>query len=523
MKSKFLIGLFICLFQPFDGLSNNLVINVLDVGAVADTTIVSTEYFQKALDSCYLNGGGKVVVPVGAYCIGTIVLKANTTIQIDSGAIIYASRSINDYRSPLSDATKPVLIYANGAFNINITGRGEINGRARRQYLDLKKVDRYIVEVTENAKSAGVEMKQYYKLKPHVGLLNLVNCKNVRLTNITVRESCFWSVHFVGCTQVIIDSLNVYSSLEKGVNADGIDINNCRNVVIKNCEVFTGDDAIVIKSRYKKESRNILVENCRLKSSSTALKIGTETKGDFSNIRFQNCTIEDANRGLSIVVLDGGRVDSILFKNIVMSCSRRHFNWWGNADPIWLNVSKRYESSLIGSIKNVWFEDIYAQAMGSSKVEGDTSGVVSNVHFENIQIEIRAENYLDKRCDDALVFKNVSKSTLMNILIKWEDANQEPKWKSAFTLSNVTELYAEDISVRQGLVRTLNPAIQINNSRDVEFKNLEFQKGTLVGIQVEGEHTEKIRIEKVSKPGSIKELIRCTSADRQNEIVTIHD
>ena len=67
----------------------------------------------------------------------------------------------------------PVLIYAKDAKNISIEGKGTIHGRARRTYEDLKQVDGFIADITENARQSGVEMKMYYKVKPYTCMVLL--------------------------------------------------------------------------------------------------------------------------------------------------------------------------------------------------------------------------------------------------------------------------------------------------------------------------------------------------------------
>ena len=67
-------------------LSSSLLINARDYvitefGAKNDTTVLSTEAVQRAIDACSENGG-RVVVPAGSYKIGTIVLKSNA-LRID--------------------------------------------------------------------------------------------------------------------------------------------------------------------------------------------------------------------------------------------------------------------------------------------------------------------------------------------------------------------------------------------------------------------------------------------------------
>jgi polygalacturonase len=257
---------------------NDRVYNVQDFGALPDTHSISTNSIQAAIDSCYRQGGGTVFFPAGSYISGTIILKDNVVLHLEAEATLYASRNIDDY----------------GAKNIGVKGLGEINGNARRVYEDLRKVDYFIEDITENARNAGVEMKQYYVVPPDVAMFIFYNCQDITMEGVSLVESSFWTLHMIRCQRILIQNMSIYSSLEKGVNADGIDMNSCRDVTIKNCKITTGDDAIVLKTRYDEPCENIRVSNCVLSSSSTALKLGTESFGDFRNIRFETLTVASA-------------------------------------------------------------------------------------------------------------------------------------------------------------------------------------------------------------------------------------
>ena len=50
---------------------------ITDFGAVSDTTVLSTEAIQQAIDRCSEAGGGRVVVPAGMYMTGTLVLRSH--------------------------------------------------------------------------------------------------------------------------------------------------------------------------------------------------------------------------------------------------------------------------------------------------------------------------------------------------------------------------------------------------------------------------------------------------------------
>ena len=62
-------------------------INVKDFGAVNDTTVLSTEAFNKAVDKCVSMGGGTVIVPSGNYLCTSILLKDNVNLILECGAM----------------------------------------------------------------------------------------------------------------------------------------------------------------------------------------------------------------------------------------------------------------------------------------------------------------------------------------------------------------------------------------------------------------------------------------------------
>ena len=54
---------------------------ITDFGAVSDTTVLSTEAIQQAIDRCSEAGGGRVVVPAGMYMTGTLVLRSHVNLK----------------------------------------------------------------------------------------------------------------------------------------------------------------------------------------------------------------------------------------------------------------------------------------------------------------------------------------------------------------------------------------------------------------------------------------------------------
>jgi hypothetical protein len=249
--------------------------------------------------------------------------------------------------------------------------------------------------------------------------------------------------------------------------------------VISDCKVFTGDDAIVLKSWYttKQACENVTITNCILSSSSTALKIGTESHGDFRNIIFSNCVITNSNRGLSIVVRDGGSVSDVLFSNIVIDCHRRHFNWWGNADPIFILLKNRSAGGKTGSIRNIVFENIVARGRGTSRVLSEEVASVEDIHLHQVQFYMSAEDYPDKRSDHCFAARNVKGLSLTDVTVAWDDADPEPGWGSALRIEDTEDLTIRNFRGRQGLIGSDHAVISLKNVSGYSIKDIMLDDG----------------------------------------------
>jgi polygalacturonase len=70
--------------------------NIIEYGAVGDGKTINTLAVQKAIDACYLNGGGKVVIPTGIFITGTINLKSHVNMYLEAGAILRGSPNLKD-------------------------------------------------------------------------------------------------------------------------------------------------------------------------------------------------------------------------------------------------------------------------------------------------------------------------------------------------------------------------------------------------------------------------------------------
>lgn len=461
--------------------------NVMDYGAVADTTQLSTQAIQHAIDDCSAHGGGTVSVPAGNYLCTTVMLKDNVNLRLEAGATIYASRKISDYAGlghkvgAADTEAAYMLVGALNVKNISLTGLGTLNGRAVREGFRRKPQTAVTDSVTgreiANAIRYGVDYQsKWRKVAPYTGAVNFTGCTNVHISGVQVVESNFWSVHLQWCDRVYVDGVYIMSSSYNGVNADGLDIDGCQNVMISNSKIDTGDDALCLKTTNKegqtRPCRDVCVTNCVLRSSSAALKIGTESHADFENITVTNCVIDGANRGLNMIIRDGAHVKNLLFSDLVINTVRKQTFWWGNGDPLWFTVQIRKPALQAGSIENVSLRNIIAHGQSGVRMEG-FDGDISNISIEGFQLFMEPEDAADKRARNAFMFDRVKDLRMRDCSVTWNTQKPESEWQSAYSFNNV-----------DGLEMVRVKGSQAPNKRFSAFRYSNVSNATIDGKQV---------------------------------------
>lgn len=471
------------------------IFNVKQFGATGNRKDNATESFRNAIETCTKRGGGTVYVPPGEYTIGTIQLKDNVTLKIEAGATLYLSQLKEDYKEGVR-----AMIFAENANNIAVIGRGKLDGLAQYDYIEMQRLDVDISEEIELARKAGMDMRRYYRkstaLNAYMFVIN--DCTNFLLQDVMIFNSPLWNVRLNDCNRVFIRGIYIYSDLEKGVNADGIDICSSKNVTISDSVITSADDSIVLKTivrngKTANTCENITVSNCILSSSSTPLMIGTETEADISNVLFNNCVIRNSNKGFGINVQDGATVSNVIFSNLTIETNRRHWNWWGSAEMCKFILFKRKSSSKLGAIRNIIVENIIANVRGTSTITGHADQPLEDITFSNVQIFMNPEDSKDKRASHSLFAQEVKGLKLNNLSINWSD-DVEKNWQSALVLKDISDLTIDSFSGRQGLKNSNEPAILLDNLTEGVIKNSKATEGTNTFIHIQGSASNDISL-----------------------------
>ncbi|MBR2889261.1 MAG: glycoside hydrolase family 28 protein [Oscillospiraceae bacterium] len=368
--------------------------DVLRFGAAGDGTSNDTAAIQAAIDACAAQGGGRVVLPGGrTYRTGMLVLGSNLELHLEMGAVLKGSDILADYTpsgNPDIPRKRPVPSYENSEYtglpghfflyardceNLAITGLGVIDG------------NQAIWQGDENP--WHIEGSFY----PRAPLLFLENVANLTIRDVTLRRSAFWTVHLVGCRDVVIDGIRIHNDLRMA-NCDGIDPDHCQNVRISNCHIECADDCLVFKNtaaamRYG-PCENITVTNCILTSASAAIKFGSESEALFRNILVENCVISRSNRGISLQLRDQGSIENVSFRNIAIQTQlfKKEF-FWGAAEPIAITVLKRKPGAPVGTVRSIRFSDIFCQSENGVFLYAEDENAIEDICFRNVTLELQ--------------------------------------------------------------------------------------------------------------------------------------
>jgi polygalacturonase len=78
-------------------------------------------------------------------------------------------------------------------------------------------------------------------------MIELVNFTNLRIEDIRIRGASGWTMRPINCINVVIQGIAIKNPIY-GPNTDGIDMTGCKNLLMSDCTIDTGDDAICLKS-----------------------------------------------------------------------------------------------------------------------------------------------------------------------------------------------------------------------------------------------------------------------------------
>jgi hypothetical protein len=366
--------------KPPDG-----IYNIRNFGAKGDGTTLDSPAINEAIEICSSNGGGTVLVPPGIYLSGTIHLKSNMVFHIEAGATILGTNDLTDYQGTEDVERKgrsewySALIVGDKISNIEISGRGIINGN------NVFNPD------------GEEEMRG-----PHVIFFN--KSENITIRDIFVKDASNYAHIMEGCINGTISGVRVSGGW------DGVDLFNCKNFLITDCQFATGDDCVAGGGWEK-----VVVSNCTLNSNCNGMRNYRGGLKDviFSNILingpslFRHRTHDTPSKREDLIyhnswhgnydslsgfwLAGGGLIENLVISNVTIRDLRC---------PVWMSLQGSFSGqSQDAAIRNVHINNLTATGVGkpgvASLIQGSVDRPIENIMLSDITIQSASEGTKD--------------------------------------------------------------------------------------------------------------------------------
>eukprot|EP00762_Andalucia_godoyi_P004460 ANDGO_08222.mRNA.1 putative polygalacturonase len=289
---------------------------ITDYGAVGDGKTDCMVAILKAIAACAGNVQTPVVVPSGEFLSSPFNLTSNLALVFEKNAKLVAVSDASAYPvvAPLPSygAGRESKYYRYAPFvgcyectNLYILGHGDGSS---------------VIDGSGDSWWLAHREKKLTITRPH--LMEIAYSKNIHIEGIKLANSPFWTLHPYVCDQVVIRNVHTFAPAVSP-NTDGIDPDSSTNVLIENCLLEAGDDAISIKSginecgrAYGRPSANVTVRNSFF-GPSLGFAIGSEMSGDVYNVTVEHCTFSGSVNAIRFKTGRGrgGRMFDIAFRN----------------------------------------------------------------------------------------------------------------------------------------------------------------------------------------------------------------
>jgi polygalacturonase len=343
--------------------------NIKDFGATGNGKTLDTQAINKTIEACSTAGGGTVQVPAGIYLSGTVHLKSNLNLQLDAGATLLGSKDMKDYDdifnperkvptlSPAPD--RPIrtegflwhaaLIEGHDLRNVAITGRGTIDGN---------KVFNPMGE--ESARG------------PHAIFFS--KCEGILIQDIFVKDASNYAHLMENCSSGNLRGVTITGGW------DGIDLFNCKDIIITDCHFMTGDDCVAGGGW-----EQVMVTNCTLNTSCSGVR---NYGGGMKNVLFTNLVI--AGPGIyeqilqhrhdllaGFLITSGGVVDNLVISNVSVSNVRC---------PLWLGAQDPNAAMRNVSVSNLTATGVGNPGNVASIIQGTKDNPVESISLSGINV-----------------------------------------------------------------------------------------------------------------------------------------
>lgn len=275
------------------------VFDVRDYGATGNDTTDDTAALQRAVDAA-AGTGGSVLLSDGTFLSGTLTLGSRMTFFIAPGATLRGTTAASAYpqQTPRTGNTqlhncRRALLYATEVTDLRIDGGGTIDGQG-------------------DTFGGGEDDRPM--------LVWIVLSQRIEVRNLYLRKGAMWSLVTMESDHVRIADIQLQSN---GITHDGLDLVDGRDIVVEDCAIRAGDDAMCLKSGVRRGLEGVIVRRSVFSGDnggSNGVKFGTASYGAFRDIRVEDVYVKDIKHAaIAVESRQGADVARVSFERVQLA------------------------------------------------------------------------------------------------------------------------------------------------------------------------------------------------------------
>ncbi len=257
-------------------------------------TLIVREYKEVEIPRGY-----KVIeYEAGLHFVDNIPMESNTFVYLHSGAYLVCKQPSEFNEKWVTDAHGQAawnaFMYSTGTENLRVGGYGVID----------------MSNLTWHARSP----------------INFTTCNNITIEGITIINSPSWSIFLTDCKNIVIRDVVM---MAYRTNSDGTVLCNCKDALVENCFIRSGDDLFEVKATRASADNsgtggeNITYRHCQAwADKSRCFGFIQESLMDVNNVLYEDCSAlfqnalwNDAMGSFLVVVGDSSTVSNVKFKD----------------------------------------------------------------------------------------------------------------------------------------------------------------------------------------------------------------
>ncbi|KAK4758566.1 hypothetical protein SAY87_019867 [Trapa incisa] len=363
------------------------IISIADYGGVGDGRTVNTKAFREAIYKIHhLNrtGGTLLYIPPGVYLTESFNLTSHMTLFLAKGAVIKATQDYSNW--PLID---PLPSYGRGR---------ELPGGRYMSFIHGDGIEDVII-TGENGTIDGQGdiwwnmWRQRTLSFTRPNLIELMNSRDIIISNLVFQNSPFWNIHPVYCRNFVVRNVTILAPRDSP-NTDGVDPDSSSNVCIEDSYISVGDDLVAVKSgwdeygiSYGRPSSGITIRRIKGSSPFAGIAVGSEASGGVENVIAENITLYSMGIGIHIKTNAGrgGFIKNITISSVYIENVRRAIKISGNVGD---HPDDNYDPDALPVVNGITIKDVTGvKILQPGMIQGIKDSPFTGIYLSNINLD----------------------------------------------------------------------------------------------------------------------------------------